>query len=277
MSQLFTTIQITDWSQVFELKEYSQTTLFRGQCADWPLETSLERQLKAHEIRPEHFLQREYDLIRNFKRRAHLYLSDVPQKEDLVGWLALMQHHGAPTRLLDFTYSFFIACYFAFIDKQGTPVIWAISDLWLRECFSADSSLRDVFLDASNGVATEMLTSVHDECRGGGAPEEARDVVLMVEPTRQIQRLAVQQGLFLMPLNLHSGFLKNLYMTPKLLPEDKTSLICDTSKYISKIEFLHESPRVGLRELQKMNITAESLFPGIDGFASSLRQTVLAT
>lgn len=276
MSQQIATIRIENWSQVFELQALKETTLFRGQGADWPLKTSLERQLEASEIRPEHYLHKEYALIREFRRRAHLYLSDLPEEADLVGWLALMQHHGAPTRLLDFTYSFFVACYFAFIDKQDTPVVWAISDLWLRECLFPNN-LRYDLLEGLIHTANDKLTHVLREFRGGGTADEELEMLLMIEPTRQIQRLAVQQGLFLMPLNLHSGFVKNLFMTPKHGDEDEAGWVRDTSKHISKIEFSREAARVGLRELHKMNITAESLFPGIDGFASSLRHSVLAT
>lgn len=42
-----------------------------------------------------------------------------------------MQHHGTPTRLLDFTQSIYIAMYFALIDSTTDACIWAINDLWL--------------------------------------------------------------------------------------------------------------------------------------------------
>src|SRR5438093_2893211 len=41
-------------------------------------------------------------------------------------WLALMQHYGAPTRLLDFTYSFWIALFFAFEEAENDCSVVAL-------------------------------------------------------------------------------------------------------------------------------------------------------
>jgi hypothetical protein len=91
--------------------------------------------------------------------------------------------------------------------------------------------------------------------------------------------LAVQQGLFLMPHNLHEDFITNLVCMAQMEASDNensASWLSDTKKHFKKIVFTKEAGRVGQRELRKMNITAESLFPGMDGFAESLKQTVLA-
>jgi hypothetical protein len=67
----------------------------------------------------------EKEIIREFQRKASLHMHPEPHKDDVLEWLAVMQHHGAPTRLVDFTYSFYVALYFALArNEHGT--IWAI-------------------------------------------------------------------------------------------------------------------------------------------------------
>jgi hypothetical protein len=41
-----------------------------------------------------------------------------------------MQHHGAPTRLLDFMYSIYLAAYFTLEHAEGDSVVWAIHGPW---------------------------------------------------------------------------------------------------------------------------------------------------
>ncbi|MBI4330049.1 MAG: FRG domain-containing protein [Chloroflexi bacterium] len=77
--------------------------------------------------------QLELDMIREFQRRVHHYMAHVPDMAKKDEWLALMRHHGVPARLLDFTYSPYVAAYVAFEHADpGTAVaVWAIDATWL--------------------------------------------------------------------------------------------------------------------------------------------------
>ncbi|MFH1707016.1 MAG: FRG domain-containing protein, partial [Planctomycetota bacterium] len=48
-------------------------------------------------------------MLHEFRREAYHYLSNLPERGDLLEWLSLGRHYGMPVRLVDFTYSFYIA------------------------------------------------------------------------------------------------------------------------------------------------------------------------
>lgn len=76
--------------------------LFRGQGRyGWNLTTRLERELKLWPVDPTGLdrLAAEAESINTFIAKAR-HLLPALSEEDLLGWIAVMQHYGAPTRLL---------------------------------------------------------------------------------------------------------------------------------------------------------------------------------
>ena len=67
----------------------------------------------------------EYSALEKFKRRATPFLDRYPSDE--WDWLAVAQHHGLATRLLDWTENFLVAAYFATVGMEpNDAVIYAL-------------------------------------------------------------------------------------------------------------------------------------------------------
>lgn len=111
-------ICVNRWSALQRALERSfcvSQWIFRGQRdANWGLQTKLERVCRR--FGSAKYLEAEQHILRQFQRRLHHYRSDVPALDDTLEWFALMQHHGALTRLLDWTKSPYVAAYFAIED-----------------------------------------------------------------------------------------------------------------------------------------------------------------
>jgi hypothetical protein len=250
-------VEINKWSD-FDAKvsrKLYRKWIYRGQSNfDWELESSLHRAFKEaqviHELGRDHTkvldkCEHEKVMIDRFKCNAHLYLSHLPKDSDLLSWLSLMQHHGAPTRLLDFTFSPYIALFFALEFGEGDMALYCVNHHSIKsdddEYFGKDR------LDVYSRILEGQQHS-DDPC------------LFAFEPTFSNQRLLSQQGLFVATntLNLTHDKLLNEYNVKE----------GDVLKF--KIPgCLRYS---GLRKLNQMNINAANIYLGLDGFCKSMRR-----
>jgi len=264
-SNLIETIEVGRWSDIVELYDKffvsNQRLAFRGQSnANWELKTSLERAAERLSIKFNELPIIEKGLIRKFQREAFLYIEHPPADSDVMQWLALMQHYGAPTRLLDWTYSFFIAVYFAFegVRPGSQCSVWAIDYDWLRAQGYAlipddKRQLLNNDRDLKKPETIDMLINSSPPIRD----------IYRLNPFRLNQRLTLQQGVFLVPGDISQSFMANL---KELFDES------DANNYLTKVVICADISllREAILYLHRMNINRATLFPGLDGFAKSL-------
>lgn len=236
---------------------------FRGQRdAIWGLETSLER--ATTKVTNE---MAESVVFRSFTRNAHNYLQSHEIPTVLLEWFSIMQHYGAPTRLLDWTYSPYVASFFALedaIDEKGESAIWAIEYSWCRS--QGLEVIRNKLVNDPKYKKFRNPGNVWDNDDFRKVFHEQKlHVVFPVEPYRRNERLTIQNGLFLCPGNPNKGFEGNFE------EYDQNKM----EKHIVKIIIPNKLRVEILTELNYMNINRATLFPGLEGFSQSLKQAII--
>jgi hypothetical protein len=252
------------------LHEAGSRWVFRGHADHrWNLEPTLQRRttrLADAGISTGPAAHTEKYIVEEFQRRAHQYhqyLRNLPRDTYKLEWLALMQHHGAPTRLLDWTKSAYVGAFFAAAaaDPQRECAIWAVDARGLKA--KALSMLKSSRPDLEDLSVSSHLGLPNNFDRIFLAPSHERDsVIAPIEPFTIDERPTVQQGLFLCSTTLSWPFemtLKHMIETPPVgQPEIKMLVIWPRARLDL------------LRELHRMNVSHATLFPGLDGFARSL-------
>jgi hypothetical protein len=176
-----------------------------------------------------------------------------------------MRHHGAPTRLLDWSRSPYVATFFAVAEAresgpQGSrdtdSAVWAVNCDALRQVENADKkSARVLPIDQEERYALLLSEIAHWP-----------PIVAAIEPVRMNERLTAQQGLFLAQSHLSFPFKDCLVATIERADLDLTFYPWLLKKLVLKAEARLDA----LDELARMNITWATLMPGLDGFGASL-------
>jgi hypothetical protein len=201
----------------------------------------------------------EEGLIRRFRREAHLFLPSEPADGDRIGWLSLMRHHGAPTRLLDWSFSFFVAVHFAIeraeIDKPSS--LFAMNLARIRERVDQLEHLRLLLRRDPNAKGEDTVSAIIDH-----SPRHA--LIFPLNPWRMNRRLILQQSIFLVPGDITKSFMDNLRAV-----DSPDNLLVEIPLSNDR-SFLQEATR----ELLSMNMSSATLFPGLDGFAQNLTSLI---
>lgn len=198
-------------------------------------------------------------MLRDFRRQAYHHLRAVPEREDLLEWLALGRHYGMPVRLVDFTYSFYVAVYFSICRGMGSNDGWilAFNHTWHK------AELEKRIVPRLAGKVPHGERAFQDSrLFRAFAVGNRQNYVAAVNPFRRNPRLAAQQGLFLCPANVRHDFDSNL----------EGALPSDPANRKDRLVLIKVPSRIRtetIRELRRMNISSASLFPDLSGWAES--------
>lgn len=240
------------------------------------LRSSLDKVLEGSGRPKKDYGDIENYLIREFNRRFHHFSTWAPPSDDHLQWLAIMQHYGAPTRLLDWTYSFFVAAYFAlnridYSSKTHAPTKYIFA---VRPYPLLASALQAIRKGSKGRKIKPALMGPHptDPLKQFDTRRSRRKFgsyvlgnlgafVYPVTPYHLNDRLSAQQGTFMASGDITKTFQENM----------EAGYRKASGLQILKVEFSQTERRKAIFELGRMNIHQGTLFPGLQGFAESLR------
>jgi hypothetical protein len=191
----------------------------------------------------------ELALLRNFRKYAH---GEVTRTDSIWDWLALGQHRGLPTRLLDWTYSPLVALHFVTDDPATFTrdgVVWCVNFVEANKRLPARLR-RMLEKEGSDTFTVEMLASF--PTLGDFDALRRNPFVVFMEPPAVDRRILNQLALFSLmssPTAHLDGWLER---HPKLYRKVRVPAAL-------KWEIRDK--------LDQANINERVLFPGLDGLS----------
>jgi hypothetical protein len=210
-------------------------SIYRGQSKPWRLKTAFHRK---NRYRISEFVNKDVKQLHRKLSAITSHYFDLNTPEQNGAFFNLLQHHGYPTPLLDWSYSPYVAAFFAFRDRppnyQGNEDvrIYAFNNEEWQKHFQQIMFLDPAFphFSVSDFVAIDnpRLT-----------PQQAVTTATNIDDIEAYILSKQQKG--------------------------------DT-KYLMAIDIPAKERAVAMRDLQVMGITAGSMFPGVDGVCEELRE-----
>ena len=212
--------------------------LFRGQSQAWRLRTSFHRKGRADVMRFQHEdLQELYKQLS--ARTRHVFNLLLP--DEYGAFLNLIQHHGYPTPILDWTYSPYVAAFFAYRGVSNEDA--AKSD--------PTATVRIHVLDQARWKSEQRMFLIL-------GPSELHFSILEFSAIENERMIPQQAASTVTNVDDIEAFIQ--------------SREADAALYLSAIDLPIGERKKVVRELGYMGITAGSLFPGLDGACEELKE-----
>jgi len=244
----FDTLVFKDsWNR--DIQRHRTDFIFRGLShEEYPLKPSLNRICNDK-------LYLEKALLRNFKKYSSLEIKD---KDNFWEVVSLAQHHGLPTRLLDWTFSPYVAAHFVtenFSHYNADGAIWCIDFVKCRD-FLPKGLKRILDDNMANTFSIDML----------------KDVIKDFEFLETLESHSEGFPLFFEPPSLDSRII-NQYALFSVMSSSQ-HIISNWLESHNELGFKIIIPadvKLEMRDkLDQININERSIYPGIDGLCKWL-------
>jgi hypothetical protein len=234
---------------------------------------------KASELFTELF-EIEHDQRIDFTSYGHL-LNQANQAKSAIDWYFLMQHHGVPTRLLDWSTNALAALFFALDSHRraiadapiitsdatagsagNTVAVWMIDAYWLARHLNEEwyAPLLPWSEDAARYVPP--LEKLIDESVESRAlmPHNA----MPIEPPAMHPRVAAQEGRFVI-FGVEQDLLEQRI---RLERDDDCKL---ESLRVAQVRVEAADIESQLRDLAQLGVSSRTLFPDLTGLADFVK------
>lgn len=206
----------------------------------------------------------EYTMLDSFRRSAPAVLSNLPPRHDFPLWLLFMQHHGTPTRLLDWSESILVALYFAVsADFSEDGEVWSLYPLALNQK-SGFFGMPTLEAKTIQFLAREFAhNSPFELAKEYGFQDKIYSPVAF-HPPLLFPRMVAQQSTFTIHPEPTSGS-----TIIELLTDP-----CELVRYVIPAQCKRQLHR----DLSYLGITRGTLFPDLDGLSQTIveQHTVVA-
>lgn len=245
--------RLDQWLELIR-KSHSINCFYRGQSEDWPLESKIRRVLSRFDIENERIFDLEQRLIREFRRKYNGSDSNTVNS-DISYCLAKMQHYGAPTRMLDWSYSYFVALYFAFEFAKPNRefIIYQVNNRFIAKCYRELQDKLDINIMSSTNQNLSEMDLIFKTIHGMNYESSEKhfhgmDMVVDENSFGFNDRHRYQRGLFLAQTNIKISFEENIRNMSNNIEKGKSII-----KYIFKLDKSEFESTASFLDMMNMN------------------------